>query len=122
MTMTLTEHPVLLLLFALANLTITLGYIYLALVVLPRIRVTLLQTKIGGVGFFLLCGLTHTDMALTALFDPDMSMGAMATSWHALAIHLPQAVCVWLFVTGLYIEVGQWGIVPPQKPSDPPPD
>lgn len=103
-----TDHPIALFLFVLVNITITLGYVFLAATVVPKVPVTLVQTKVGGVGFFLLCGLTHTDMALSALFHPEMTMGEMATSWHMLAIHIPQAICVWLFVTGLYIEVGRW--------------
>ncbi len=104
--------PVALFTFVLVNITITLGYLYLAIVVLPAIPVSLKRTKIGGVGFFLLCGLTHTDMALSALLHEHMSIGEMATSWQALAIHVPQAVCVWMFVTGLYLEVRSWNLVP----------
>ncbi len=102
----MSDHPSLLFLFVIANLIITMGYVYLALTIVPKLRVSLLRTKIGGVGFFVLCGLTHSDMAFMALFHPHMSMGDMAVSWHGLAIHIPQALCVWLFVTGLYIEIG----------------
>ena len=31
------------------------------------------------------------------------------TSVHMLAIDIPQVVFVWMFVTGLYLEVARWG-------------
>jgi hypothetical protein len=102
------EHPILQFCFLLANVAITLGYLFLALRVIPNIRVNLRRTKIGGIGFFLLCGATHLHLAFGALFCPTMSLAHMSTSWLMLAIHIPQSICVWLFVTGLYIEVGDW--------------
>jgi hypothetical protein len=111
------EHPLLQLVFILANVVIACGYGFVAAKILPKIQVTLLRTKIGGVAFLTLCGATHLDMAYHTLFAHDMTFAEMATSWHMLAIHVPQAVAVWLFVTGLYIEVGSWAI--PRHPNDP---
>ncbi len=116
--MTATEQPVWLFIFVLANLTIALAYLWLALAVLPSIPVKLTRTKIGGVGFFLLCGLTHAVMAISSILHPGMSMSEMATSWYSLAIHIPQAIAVWMFVTGLYIEIAHWGFVPHTPESD----
>lgn len=104
----LIENPLLLFVFVMANVLITCGYIYLAVQVVPRVRVTLRRTKIGGIGFFLLCAGTHLDMAYHALFYPGKSIQDMFISPEMLAIHVPQAVAVWLFVTGLYVEVGNW--------------
>jgi hypothetical protein len=109
-----TDHPLLLFLFLMANIAISFGYFYLAAFVIPSIRVQLMRTKIGGASFLFLCALTHLDMAFSGLFHPHMTMGEMAVQWHMLAIHLPQAVCVWMFVTGLYIEVGRWS----RRPDD----
>lgn len=120
MLMSANENSFALFLFVLANLAITLGYLYLAFTVVPKVPVTLKRTKIGGTGFFVLCGLTHTDMALSALFHSSMTLGQMMTSWHMLGIHVPQAICVWLFVTGLYIEVGRWAFLPTSSKPKPP--
>lgn len=118
--MTGAEHdPVTLFAFAIVNVTITVGYLWLSVVVLPNLPLRLARTKIGGVGFFLLCGLTHTHMAVGVLIHPQMSVVEMATSWLSLAIHVPQAVCVWMFVTGMYIEIGYWGFVEHGPRSDP---
>jgi hypothetical protein len=102
------ENPLLTFLFVLANLVITAGYLYLALKIVPKIHVTLKRTIYGGIGFFLLCGLTHLSLAGMSLFDPDMSFGDMAGSWPMMILHVAQAGCVWSFVTGLYIEIGNW--------------
>jgi hypothetical protein len=104
------ENPLLQFLFVMANIVITGGYAFVALKIVPKINITLLRTKIGGVGFFALCGATHLHMAYSSLFETDMSFGHMATSWLSLAIHLPQAIFVWMFVTGLYIEIGSWAL------------
>lgn len=96
-------------LFAFANLAITAGYLYLALMVMPKVTLTMRMTKIGGIGFFLLCGLTHLEMAGHAMLGPDETFGEMARSLHMLVIHLPQSIAVWMFVTGLYIELVRWG-------------
>mgnify|MGYP001561845456 CR=1 FL=1 len=100
------DHPFAVFLFILANVTITAGYLYVAATVVPRVQMNLLRTKIGGVGFFVLCGITHMVMAVQTLTDSPMTAVMMASSWWSLAIHIPQAICVWLFVTGLYVEIG----------------
>lgn len=108
------QDPLLQFVFILANITITAGYAFVALMIVPKIQLTLRRTKIGGIGFFGLCGATHLHMAFTSVFHPHQTFGEMATSWPMLAIHIPQAVCVWVFVTGLYIELGSWAL-----PRDP---
>ena len=109
--MTGMEHAnvVLLFVFVIANLAITGGYAYLALAVVPKVAIEMRRTQLGGIGFFLLCGATHLGMAWTALVDEHYAR--MATSWHMLAVHVPQAVCVWLFVTGVFIETGNYGLL-----------
>lgn len=104
----MSTHPLLLFVFIMANLAITLGYAFVALRIVPQMQVSLLRTKIGGVGFFGLCGATHLGMVYNALFEAKMTFAVMSSTWPMVAIHLPQAVCVWLFVTGLYIEIGDW--------------
>lgn len=105
-------------LFSLANLFITLAYLYLAFRIVPKIRVNLRRTKIGGVGFFLLCAATHTDMWVMALLQPHMTILAMATSWHMNLIHIPQAFAIWMFVSGLFIEVGDYAKITSLRRKD----
>lgn len=109
------EHPLLLFIFVLVNLAITLGYLYLAVRIVPKVRLQLKRTIYGGIGFFVLCAITHLDLAASTLFAPDMTFGEMAGSWPMLLVHAAQAVAVWLFVTGLYVEVGDWG--QPERPA-----
>lgn len=120
------DHPIASWLFALENLTICAGYLFVAVKVAPlfmrKFGVRYWSTKVGGIGFFLLCGLTHADQAYRALFAGGMP--GMAADWHMHLIHAPQAVCVWMFVIGLYVELTDipWSAppgVPAQRgPSD----
>lgn len=125
--MTLADHPIASWLFALENLAICAGYLFVAVKVAPlfmrKVGVRYWWTKVGGIGFFLLCGLTHGEMAWRALFDHGMPV--MVTELHAHLIHAPQAVCVWMFVIGLYVELtdipwsGPPDVVPlPRPPAD----
>lgn len=96
-------------LFVLSNVIITLGYVFLAAFVVPRVTVRLHRTRLGGVGFFLLCGLHHLDNVFHYLFQSQLPVGQVYTELHMLLIDVPQAICVWMFVTGLYIELVRWG-------------
>jgi len=93
--------------FILSNLVIVGGYVFIGVRVVPAATVRLRRTRIGGIGFFLLCAGTHLHMAWHAFTDPDYA--AHATTWHVLGIHVVQAAAVWAFVIGLYIEAGRWG-------------
>lgn len=101
------EHPMAGWWFAVENASITAGYVFVALVVAPlfmrRVGVAFWWTKVGAVGFFVLCGLTHADMAGAAMFMADDA--PMATQWWMQAVHALQAVAVWMFVIGLYVEL-----------------
>lgn len=96
-------------LFAISNLGITLGYVFLAAFVVPKVRVHLLRTRLGGVGFFLLCGLHHLENVAMTLFMGHESVHMAMTSWHMIVIDVPQVVCVWMFVSGLYLEIVRFG-------------
>lgn len=96
-------------LFVLSNVAITLGYVFLAAVVVPRITVRLHRTRWGGIGFFLLCGLHHLDNVFHYLYEPTAEVQHIYVAWHMILVDVPQAVCVWLFVSGLYIEFVRWG-------------
>lgn len=87
-------------LFTAANVGIFSGYLFLAFFVIPALKVRLIRTKIGGILFFLTCGLTHAELAAHAGSDSPL----IFTSFHMMAIHMVQLVAVWLFVSGLYQE------------------
>ena len=77
---------------------VALGYFALAFVVLPRIELVEATPgfrkafRLGGVGFFAGCGLTHTHIAVHAAGNGNL------VAPHEVAFHLVQAVGVWVFV------------------------
>ncbi len=73
-----------------ANLAIVAGYIVVPFTVLRTFPMTR-PVLAAGIGFFLLCALTHLSMA----FGVDHRHPLM------LAVHIVQAGCVWGFVLGL---------------------
>jgi hypothetical protein len=105
-------------LFVLANLGITLGYMFLAIFVIPRISVRLTRTKVGGMLFFITCGLHHLDNVFHVLFQPHEEVRNIMLQLHMLLIDVPQVIAVWLFVSGLYVELvrwGPWATIPPAE-------
>jgi len=101
-------HPAVAL-FVVSNLVIVLGYMFLSVFVVPRVTVHLNRTKIGGIIFFATCGLHHLENVFHVLYQPLESNRETMTAIHMLLIDVPQAVAVWLFVSGLYLEVVRWG-------------
>lgn len=101
-------HPLAVWWFALSNLAIVAGYAFIAVRVAPlfmrRVGVGLWSTRLGGVAFFVLCGATHLWIALAGMSDQHMGC-EMATSTHMQVVHTAQAVAVWAFVIGLYLEL-----------------
>lgn len=93
--------------FVVANALIVAGYVFIGVMVVPNATARLARTRVGGIFFFLLCASTHADMAYRAFADP--AEGAHATSPIMLTTHVAQALAVWAFVTGLYIETTRWG-------------
>ncbi len=105
----LIDHPVELFVYQLTNVTVAVGYLYLAFAVLPHVPIRRQQSRIGGTGFFVTGGLIHLDLAATALLHPQMNVGEIMTSIHTLLIFALQSLFIWLFVTGLYMENSQCG-------------
>lgn len=95
--------------FVIANVGIAVGYIFLAAIVMPRITIRLWQTRVGSIGFFTLCGLHHLDNVFHLLLQRNETVGHIYVQAHMLLIDVPQAICVYLFVIGLYIELVKWG-------------
>lgn len=96
-------------LFITSNLVITFGYVFLAAVVMPRATVRLKRTRWGGIVFFVTCGLTHLEMIYHYAFAASEPVRDVYSELHMLLIHIPQAIAVWAFVTGLYLELVRWG-------------
>lgn len=90
--------------FALFNMIIFGGYVFIAFYVAPRLKVQWWVTKVGSIGFFLTCGLTHAHLGLHAAAKQSISLPDM-TAWTSMLIHGTQAIFVWMFVLGLYKEV-----------------
>ncbi len=93
-------------LFILSNAAIVAGYVFLAAFVVPKITaVTLKRTLIGGCGFLITCAMHHALNILHLAFFPNETIQESLHSGLMLAIDIPQAIFVWMFVTGLYVEV-----------------
>lgn len=97
-----------------ANVAIFAGYVFIALKVVPYVTVNLKRTRIGALGFFSLCGLHHLEGAVHLIVMPEENYHEAMLSWHMLLVDVPQAFFVWLFVTGLYLELVKWGPWNPQ--------
>lgn len=100
-------------LFSLLNIGIFSGYLFVAIFIMPALSVQMKRTKIGGPLFFLTCGLTHLDLAIHSWTQTPMDY----TSLHALGIHIPQFIAVYMFFSGIYLEFvkgkAKWPPVPP---------
>lgn len=88
-------------LYATANLTIVAGYLFAAVAVGPRFRGVDMSTKVGGFWFFALCGITHLELAIHALFDDDgLSIDDMLGA-HNIVHMIVQSWAIWEFLFGL---------------------
>ena len=86
--------------FGVFNAGITLGYFFVAVVVLPHIAVRRRWVRVAAVLFFVTCGITHADMAVHGLYD----YWPAGVEMHAFVTHAVQVVSVWAFVIGIYLE------------------
>lgn len=86
--------------FAVTNLGIMAGYIFVATSVAPFFRVDF-DTKVGAILFFATCATTHLELALHTLYDTDGFSKEDLTSWHMMIIHTVQVTAIWRFVLGL---------------------
>lgn len=127
----MTDNPVMTFWYVLSNVAILGGYLFMGCFVAPRVKVAFMATKIGGALFFILCGLTHLSLSYYTLYrGPDghgMAEAGMASSPAMVLLHAAQAVAVWVFVVGLYVELGRFGglgsdvkpgIPAPRSPSE----
>lgn len=99
--------------FAVENLAIVVGYIFLAFAVVPYMQIQP-WTKVWGTLFFFTCGLTHTELAIHAYLEDGLGFADGDIDLHMHLIHLVQAASVWGFVHGLYREF----VIPKAKSDD----
>jgi len=97
-------NDVLLFVAALANFAIFAGYLFVAAFIAPELKLEKRRTRLGGIVFFATCGLTHLDIAFHAITQTPITVDDLSSWWH-LAVHVPQAISVWFFVTGIYSEI-----------------
>lgn len=104
--------------FYLSNLIIVSGYL-MASALITR-RKSLAQGMswsawLAGLSFFLLCGLTHLELAIHSYFNLRLINTDGTVDWHVLAVHIPQGISIWTFLITLQRE-GQGA-----APGAPPP-
>src|SRR3712207_4954143 len=74
------------------------GYFTIAALIVPRIELENATSRfvrafrVGGIAFFVGCGLTHSHIAFHALADDERA------DWHEVLFHVMQVVGVWVFV------------------------
>ena len=90
-------------LFLTANLIIIISYMLVAVGIAPHFRSERSVTRVGGVFFFVLCGLTHLEFLVHWAIDQPIGLDDYSSS-HMLFIHIPQAVAILWFVSGLYLD------------------
>ena len=90
--------------FVATNPAIMFGYGFIATRVAPLLPVRL-PTLTGAFAFFMLCAMTHLDQVIHTLGDQSESWGEISREEHMLLIHIPQAVAVWIFATGFFLDL-----------------
>jgi fucose 4-O-acetylase-like acetyltransferase len=112
------EHPLALFIFSCANLIVALVFIYLGVLVYRRVGVGR-TTKTAGVAFNILAAFTHIAYGMRALFDSQRSFGDGAAQWFVVATHTLMAVCGAVFISGVFVQIGVWGLLPARKDKAP---
>ncbi len=81
------------------DIGIVFGYIYIAIMIAPKLLITNKHTKYGGIGFFIFCALTHMDLVFHAA-----NFGYLWSNVHLAIMALiciPQVFAIWVFIAGL---------------------
>lgn len=89
--------------FAVTNMAIICGYVFLALAVVPYMGLTR-ATKLWGAAFFILCAATHFELAFHSFTRTSIGLSDESITLHMIGVHIAQAVSVAGFVRGLYRE------------------
>jgi hypothetical protein len=103
--------------FYVSNLVIVSGYLFASLLITRRkglAKGMSLRAWLAGLSFFLLCGLTHVELAFHAFFNLRVINLDGTVDWHMLVIHIPQAASIWTFLWAMQLEGA-----PPPNPGEP---
>ncbi len=96
--------------FYFSNVVIVAGYAAASLAITRRKGLAKgfsWRVWLAGLSFFLFCGLTHVELAIHAFFNLRIINLDGTVDWHMLAIHIPQAASIWLFLWASATEKGQ---------------
>ncbi len=100
--------------FYVSNLIIVSGYLFASALITRRKGIAKgmsMRAWLAGLSFFLLCGLTHVELAFHAFFNLRVINLDGSVDWHMLLIHIPQAVSIWAFLWAMQLET------PPAPPT-----
>jgi hypothetical protein len=100
--------------FYVSNMIIVSGYLFASVLIIRRKGVAKDMSNrawIAGLSFFLLCGLTHVELAIHAFFNLRVINVDGTVDWHMLAIHIPQGASIWAFLWSMQTP-GAAGTVP----------
>ena len=90
-------------LVAAAGLTLVVGYAFVMIYIAPNFRSTRSLARVGAVFFFMLCALTHLELAVHYMAREPIGMGELE-SVHMALMMVPQALAVFMFMSGLHVE------------------
>ncbi len=102
--------------FYVSNLIIVAGYLFASMLIVRRKGAAGDMTPVAwmaGLSFFLLCGLTHIELAVHAFFNLRVINVDGTVDWHMLAIHIPQAASIWFFLWAMQVKPAPPPGVPP---------
>ena len=83
---------------AVLNFAIMVGYLVVAVGLLPYLQVRRRWLKVAVVTIFVTCSLTHGEMAVVAL------LGEHITTPFTVVNHSTQALSVWVAIVGFHLE------------------
>ncbi len=87
--------------FYVSNLGIVSGYLFASIMITLRkgaARDMSTRAWVAGLAFFLLCGLTHVELAFHAALGVRIIGPEGGVGWHMHLVHIPQAVSIWAFL------------------------
>jgi len=87
--------------FYLENLVIISGYLFAAIMITRRIAIAQdlsWRSWFAGLSFFLLCGLTHAELAYHAFIAERIIHDDGSVDLHMHLVHIPQALSIWVFL------------------------
>lgn len=89
--------------FALANVTIAAGYLFITFAVAPHFVVRRVATRVGSLAFFATSAITHLELTRHTFASGEVILDS-PYNWLMLGTQVVQAVAVWVFIGGLWAE------------------